>query len=183
MHIVDIVTIVSAIVLALLGFISGFGKALKNLTKGVGGFIISIFVCAAIGGAILGTDVVGSLVGKLNDFFMSKAEILGKIKLAVIVYYILLFIAVQILRIIVVKCICRLLEGDKKSKSENKLLKAINKILGVAFVPAVAMVFLLVALAVLKLIDDVSFVQDMLMEIDGTVLHTLYVNNPIVLSV
>lgn len=177
MNIIDIVTIVAAIVFLLIGFISGFGRSLRHFTGGIVGIIISIFVCASFGGMLLGTELVGGWISSLNDYFSSVAEFLGKMQLAVVIFYIVMFIIVQIVRIIVVKFICRIFEAD------NNVMKVINRVLGVVFVPAVMFMFLLLVFAVLKLFDDTAAIQEMLMKMEGTFLLKLYLNNPIVLHV
>lgn len=176
MNIIDIVTIVAAIVFVLVGFVSGFGRSLRHFTRGIVGVIISVFVCAAFGGMILGIGTVSGWVSSLNDFFASKAEFLGTIHLGMIVFYAIMFVAVQILRVIVVKCICSLFEA------ENKVMRVVNKALGMVFVPAVVFMFLLLVFSVFRLFGDTSFIQDLLVKLEGTFLLKLYEFNPIVLN-
>lgn len=177
MSIIDIGTLIAAIVFVLIGFVSGFGRSLRHFTGGVVGIIISVFVCAAFGGMILGTSLVGGWVGQLNDYFASVSSFLGNIRAGVIVFYIVMFIIVQIIRIIVVKFVSGIFEAD------NKVMKIINKVLGMVFVPAIVCVFVLLVFAVLALFEDTSLIQEMIVKLDGTFLLKLYQNNPIALSV
>lgn len=177
MNIIDIGTIIALIVLVLLGFVLGFGRSLRVFTKGVVGVIISVFVCASFGGMIIGIDVVGEKLAELNAFFTSKAEFLGTIHLETVVFYIVMFLVVQILRIITVKFISGIFEAD------NPVMKGVNKFLGMIFVPAIMCLFLLLVFAVFALFDDTTFVANMLNDMEGTFLLKLYQNNPIVLTV
>ena len=175
MQTVDIVFIAIGVALLILGYIRGFGKSLRTFTSGVFGIVISVFVCVAFGGMILGTPKMTEWVGQLNDILTAKWEFLGKIQAGVIIYYVALFVVTQIVRIIIVKLICGLFEAD------NGVMKVINRILGMIFAPAIAFAFLLLVLAVLKCFEDSAAISNMLAEIDGSILKKLYDINPIVL--
>lgn len=58
MNAIDSVTLIVAIILAGLGLVLGFGRTLKFFTKGIFGFILSIFICASFGGMIAGIPAV-----------------------------------------------------------------------------------------------------------------------------
>lgn len=176
MQTVDIVIIAIGVALLILGYIRGFGKSLKTFTSGVFGVIISVFVCAAFGGMILGTPKMTEWVGQLNDILADKWEFLGKIQAGVIIYYVALFLVTQAVRIVIVKLVCGLFEAD------NRVMKVINRALGMIFAPAVAFAFLLLVLAVLKCFEDSTAISDMLAKIDGSILKKLYDINPIVFS-
>lgn len=175
MQVVDIVFIALGVGLLLIGYIRGFGKSLKTFTGGVIGIIISVFVCAAFGGMVLGIPQMTEWVGQLNEILADKWEFLGKIQAGVIIFYAAMFLAVQLVRIIIVKVICKIFEAD------NTVMKAINKALGLVFAPAIGFAFLLLALAVIKLFGDAEPIQRLLEKIDGSILLKLYEINPIVL--
>ena len=177
MKTIDIVTIAVPVIMAIIGLIAGFGKSLKRFTGGIFGIIISIFVCVAVGGMILGIKPVGELVASLNETLAAKAAFLGKIHAGLIVYYIVLFLVVQILRIIAVKVICGIFEA------KNAVMKTINRILGFIFVPAVTILFVLLVFSVVRNFEDTAFVQDILAKIEGSLLLKVYEWNPIVLNV
>ena len=177
MNIVDIVLLVALIVLVIIGIAAGFGKSLRRFTKGIVGVILSIFICAALGGAVLGIGFIGDAVSNLGARFASMSSLLGKLHLELVVFYVIMFIVVQILRIIIVKFVCKIFSAD------NKAMKITNAVLGAIFVPAVSFVFLLLALAVMSLLSDIGPVREFLTELDGTFLYKLYEINPIVLSV
>lgn len=126
--IADLVAVGVVVVFALLGVLVGFGKGLRFFTKGIFGVIISIFVCYCIGGFIMQLSFVQELLTKFAALWADKEgfffDIIRKIRVEVIVYYIALFIVVQIIRIIIVAIL--------KHVAEAKVLvmKVINKILG-----------------------------------------------------
>ncbi len=175
MSTIDIVTLAIGVLLLVLGYIRGFGKSLKTFCGGIVGIIISIFVCVAFGGMILGTELVTGWVGELNSILGGYAAFLEKIQAGVIIFYIALFLASQLVRIIVLKVVCRIFEA------ENKVMKIINRVLGTIFAPASAFVFLLLVLSVVKLADGSELVTKFTSAIDGSIIHKLYLINPIVL--
>ncbi|MBR1747117.1 MAG: hypothetical protein IJ735_02760 [Clostridia bacterium] len=173
MSMIDIVTIIVAVISALVGFIGGFGKGLKLFTKGVFGIIISVFVTATFAGLVLKIDRVSVWVADITALAAEKWAFFGTINIGLIAYYVVFFLFVQLLRILVVKVICGIFEAD------NKVMKAINRVLGLIFVPAVVLTLVLLVFAVFKIVDETQFVQDIAAKIDGTFLGILYENNPI----
>lgn len=177
MQIADIIFIIVAVALVIMGYLRGFGKSLKTFTGGVVGVIISIFVCVAFGGLILGSELVSGGVSQLNDILAAKWDFLGKIQMAVIIFYIGMFLVVQILRIIIVKVITSIFETD------NKVMNIVNKSLGMIFVPAITFVFLLLVLSVIKVFDMSDGTLNVMAKIEGSFWAKLYEINPIVLHV
>lgn len=176
MNIVDIVTIIVLIFSLILGLARGFGKSLKTFTKGILGTFLSIFVCFSLGGMIANIPFVGEFIIKVNASIAAKAEFLAKLKLGIWVYYLVLFFIIQILRILVVKIIVDIFEND------NKVMHFINKFLGAVFAPAAVFMFVLLALALLKSLEHLSFVQSILTELQDSYLLILYHHNPITLT-
>ena len=164
MNQVDLITVIALLVFALIGFFSGFGRSLRHFTGGIVGIIISVFVCAACGGMVLGTDLVGGWVVQLNAKLGEVASFFEKIQVGVIIFYIAMFLIVQVLRIIVVKFIAALFEAD------NGAMKVVNRVLGAVFVAAVLITFTLLVFAVFKLLDDTSVVMNLLEKIEGSFL-------------
>ena len=173
MNIIDIVTIGVAVVAALVGFIGGFGRGLKIFTKGVFGVIISVFVTAAFAGLFLKIDRVSVWIADITRLAAEKWAFFGTINIGLIAYYVVFFLIVQLIRILVVKVICGIFEAD------NKVMKAINRVLGLIFVPAVVLTLVLLVFAAFKIVDETQFVQDVTAKLDGTFLGVLYANNPI----
>ena len=113
-----------------LGALFGFGNIFKFFTTGIFGIIISIVVCVFIGTAFYGT--CEPLLDKVHDAITANVDnwfcqFLGKLNVQVILYYIILFVVVWLLRFIVVKIIKAI------SQSENKVIKIMNRIMGALF--------------------------------------------------
>lgn len=176
-NVIDLVTIGVAVVSALIGFIIGFGKGLKGFTKGIFGIIISVFVTATFAGMFLKIETVSGWVADITRLAAEKWAFFGTINIGLIAYYAVFFLIVQVLRILVVKVICGIFEAD------NAVMKVINRVLGMIFIPAVVLTLVLLVFAVFKIIDETQFVQDVLAKLDGTFLKVLYDNNPIKLYV
>lgn len=165
---IDAITLIAAIALAMLGFAVGFGRVLKFFTKGVFGVIISVFFCATFGGMIQGIGPVGQWLDSLNTWLGSAWEFLETIHLATIIYYIILFCVMQVLRILIVKFLVAVFE------SELLVIRIVNKILGAVLLVAVVFLLTLLVLACVPL-----FGGDLSAALDGTFLGILYENNPV----
>ena len=138
----DLVAIIIIALSCLLGLWLGFGKALSFFTRGIIGFIISILICYSFGGFFLQIDFVYNFVTGLGQTMSDKGgffEILATIHFEVIVYYVVLFIIVTIMRIMIVKIIKMIVEIN------NVVIKIINKIFGmVIFVGVTILITILV---------------------------------------
>ncbi len=169
---------IAVLVVALgLGALLGLGKWLKFFTSGVFGVIISIIICYFIGGGILQLGFVQELLAKFASLWSDKGgfgySLLTKIHLEVIVYYIVLFVLVQIVRVLLVKIIRKGLEADVKP------IKVVNRLLGAAF--AFAIVFfigLLILWIVAWVGGDTAASWEAYFENSGFV-GALYRHNPI----
>ena len=126
MILADWIALAMVVVFLALGALIGFGKGLKFFTSGIFGIVISVLICALIGTVFLDVGFVGDLLGKLAENW-AHIEFLKTIHLEVITYYVIMFVIVQIARIIVVVVIKQILE------SENILMKIVNKSLGAVF--------------------------------------------------
>ncbi len=162
---------------ALLGLIFGFGKGLRFFTKGFFGFLISIFFCYCLGGLIIKISFVQNLLNMLVEAVTDKGtfcDILLAIRIDIIVYYVTLFIIVQILRIIIVSIISRVFE------IENVFLKVINKVFGMVLFVGVLIVLTMIAFQIICLIGgttEAGFIE----KISGSKLKLdwFYENNPL----
>lgn len=121
-----------------LGALFGFGGIFKFFTTGIFGIIISIAVCVFIGTAFYGT--CEPFLDKIQEAIMSNenwfCQFLGKLNIQVILYYVLMFVVVWLLRFLIVRIIKSI------SQSENKVIKIVNRIMGALF-------FLMILLLVL----------------------------------
>ena len=178
MVIVDLVALGFAVVMALIGALVGFGRGLKFFTKGIFGFIISIFLCYCFGGIIFQLSFVQDLLAKFASLWADKEgvfyDILNKIHAEVIVYYIVLFAVVQILRIIIVRIV--------QSIAEAKLLvmRIINKVFGIVLFLGMAVLLWLVAFQIIQWIGG-GTADNFAQILDGSLFKLDYVfaNNPL----
>lgn len=126
----DFIFIGVAAVVAFLGWLIGFGKTLKFFTSGIFGILISVFVCYCLGGIIMNIGFVSDLLAKLAAVWGGKEgffyEFLTKIRLEIVIYYVVLFVLVQLFRVIIVSALKNIAE------SEAKLMKIINRFFGAA---------------------------------------------------
>lgn len=173
MNEIDSITLIVAIVLAGLGLALGFGRTLRFFTKGIFGFILSVFICASFGGMIAGIPAVAEWIGGLNTKLGESWSFLGTIHLATVIYYIVLFFVVQIVRIIAVKLIAGLFSADVLP------MRIINRVLGMLLMVAAVLLLVLLVFAVMAIFGQTQGVIDFVNKIDGTFLGTLYANNPI----
>ena len=153
MLIADWVVLGLLILFALLGLFLGFSKGLRFITKGFFGFIISIFICYSLGGLIIKIGFVQTLLDKFVALLTDKGtfcDILLAIRIDIIVYYVVLFIIVQILRIIIVKLISKILE------TKNVFLKIINSVLGVAIYIGILVLFAMIVFQVVYMIGGTT---------------------------
>lgn len=151
MILADWIILVLLLIFALLGMLLGFGKGLKIFTGGIFGIAISVFVCYAVGGLIINFGFVQSGLLNMRTALASKhngfCNFLLTIHLDIIVYYVALFIIVQILRIIIVRIIASIAEIN------NIVLIILNKTFGVILFVGV---LTLVTLFVFQLIYVIS---------------------------
>ncbi|MBO5304719.1 MAG: hypothetical protein J6A99_03475 [Clostridia bacterium] len=182
----SIVIVGGLVVSLLLGILLGFGRVLKFLTGGIVGIIISIFVCIMFGGIIANFSLVSELIASGNEYFGEIAEILAKMNVATIIYYIALFFVVQILRIIVVKIIAKMFQPERGTKG-YKVRNVINRTLGVILMGGGWILLVYFVLAVMSLLTDVPTIGDFILkmetEMPNSIFYQLYTHNPIDLSV
>lgn len=156
------------------GMLFGFGKGLKFFTGGIIGIIISIFVCYALGGLIYNIGFVQNGLNSMRTALANKdngfCNFLLKIQIDIIVYYVGLFIAITILRIIIVRVIKSIVEID------NMVVIVLNKTFGVVFFVGtffILMLFVFWIIALFKGGVQPDFVQGSKLKLDW-----LYENNP-----
>lgn len=170
---IDTVTLVVAILIALLGLIAGFGRTLRFFTKGIFGIVISVFVCATFGGMIAGIPAVSEWIASLNAKMGEAWSFLGTIHLATVIYYVVLFFVVQLLRILIVRCIGGVFEIDILP------MRILNKVLGMVLAVAAVLLLVLLVFAIFRSFDGTAFVQDLERNLEGTFLGRLYEGNPV----
>ena len=173
----DWAAIVAVLVVGALGAFLGFGKGLKFFTGGIFGIIISVFVCYCIGGLVLDFKFVQEILNKFTSALTDKngfCDFLLKIRIDLIVYYIVLFIIVQLARILIVYILKHIAE------SNNVVFKVVNRTLGAIFF---LIVFALIALFVFQIIHWIggSTAAGFRLKLEGSAfkLDKLFENNPL----
>lgn len=173
--VINIVFIIGLIVVAILGCFLGFGKSLKITTKGIFGIIISIIVCVMLGGTVKSITAVAEFIENIDTYFAGLWSFLGTIHFGNVIYYLCFFVVVQIIRVVIVKIICKIDETDRKG------LKIASKALGAVYISVFCFSLCLLVLAGMKVFEDSEFVISTLTKIQDSFLITLYINNPIVI--
>jgi len=173
----DWVAIVIVLGVAVLGALWGFGRGLKFFTGGIFGILISIFVCYSIGGLVLKLTFVRELLDKFTGALTDKngfCDFLLKIHIDIVVYYIALFIVVQLARILIVLIFKNVVEIN------NPVFKIINRVLGALFLLAVLVLLTLVVFQIIYWIGG-STAAGFRLKLDGSAfkLDRLFENNPL----
>ena len=112
------------------------------MTGGIVGVAISVFICYCIGGLILDIDAIRNLLGDLAAKW-AHIHWLSVIHLEIIIYYIILFLIVQVARILIVKLIAGMFEA------KLLIMKIINKVGGALLFVGL---FFLLALLIFQII-------------------------------
>ena len=178
MLLADWIAVAVLAVALLLGLIAGFAGGLKFFTGGIFGIIISIIVCYFLYGVVSDWAFVNDLLGKLSGSVASGGnaftDFLVNIHFEAVLLCIIMFVVVQILRIIIVKIIAGVLEIN------NTALKVINKLLGMVLMVAVAFMVGLIAFQIIYWVGGES-AQQVSDAFNGSVLKLdwLYENNPL----
>ncbi|MDR0752364.1 MAG: hypothetical protein LBF12_07290 [Christensenellaceae bacterium] len=170
---VDLSYLVAFIIIALLGLLLGFGKILKIFTSGPFGLIISIIFCAFLGGTLQSVPFIADFITSINQKAIDIASFFQYIKPGIVVYYIVMFLIVQIFRMFVVKLIKTLMEIEKPA------IKLLNRILGLVFSVAFSSAFLLLFFAVVEIFDSTQFGQNIILKLGDGIIRGIYDNNPI----
>lgn len=173
----DYIVIILILASIIFGSAFGFGKGLKWFTSGTFGKIISVVVCYFLFGIVLNWWWVQVLLGKFTALLESSGSwicsFLLSIRIDLIVFALVLFIVVQILRMIVVGIIRSVME------IKNPVIRVINKFFGVLLFAVFAAV---VGLIVFQVIAWVSGADGPFFErLSGSAfgLDYVFANNPL----
>ena len=136
MVLADWIAIGIVVVFIALGALIGFGSGLKFFTSGIFGIII------VVGTVFLEVGFVRDLLDKLAACW-ENVDFLVKIRLDVVIYYIILFVVVQLLRIIIVMIIKHV------TQSKNVIIRIINRTLGAVLFLALGVLLAFLALKII----------------------------------
>ncbi|MCD8040491.1 MAG: hypothetical protein LUF82_03130 [Clostridia bacterium] len=174
----DWIFIAAIVICVVLGMLLGFGKGLKFFTSGIFGIIISAFICYLILGFVLDISFVQNLLADFDEWLYSSGSVgtffadigIGKVVVAVV-----LFIIIQLLRMLVVQILKSIMEID------NKAVKVINSTLGIVFMLAVMFAILLIVFQVFEMIGGETY-DNFLSNLEGSalLLDKLCINNPLI---
>ena len=174
---IDIIIPILLVLTVLGGIIGGFGKVLKFFTKGIFGKIISVFICYFIFGIVLDWPFVQDLLYQLNNSLAANGnwicKILLTIRIDLIVFAIVLFVAVQLLRVLVVGVI------DNVFETENRVIKIIGKVLGVLLALFCTRVVVLIVFQILAWTTGATGPVYEWMKGSVFGIDKLFVNNPL----
>ena len=173
----DIIVLVAFVVFALLGVIVGFGRGLKFFTSGIFGIIISIFVCHLIFWLVLDISFVENLCNKFLAWLYDSGSVgsfFADIHVDYAVLAVVLFILIQIVRIIIVKTVKGVFESDKV------VLRVLNKTFGAVLFVLVLFAIVLVVFQIVAWIGGTT-AENFSAELDGSwfLLDALYEKNPL----
>ena len=150
----DVIAIVAFCVCVLLGSAIGFGKSLRLFTGGTFGRIISVVICYFLFGIVLSWGFVQELLVKFTNALQGNgswwAKALLAIRIDLIVFALVLFIVVQMLRRLVVHLIAGVMESD------NKVISVFNRILGVVFLLVFIIMVTLIVFQIIAWIDGTN---------------------------
>ena len=173
----DVIVLVALLICIVLGAFMGFGKGLRLFTGGVFGRIISVVICYFLFGIVLSWNFVQDLLLKFTTMLAEQdtwiCNLLLQIRIDMIVFGAVLFLAVQILRHLVVHIIAGVFEID------NKAIRIINKILGVVLFLAFAVIFTLIIFQIIAWISgtDGGFYESLQGSVFG--LDKIFTDNPL----
>lgn len=178
MQVIDWIAIGVVLVSVLFGLLFGFGKLLKFFTGGIIGVLISIvvtyFCFGVVSSWIFVRDIMAKLLGAMQNANNPIVDFLIKIGIEKIILAVAIFIAVQILRIIIVKLIKSIVEID------NPVAKTFNRLFGTVFMLAVACMAWLLVFHVIQLVGGET-AANVRVNIEGSVfkLDWVFDRNPL----
>lgn len=161
--------------IALLGFLQGFNRCLKFYFKGFLGWIISVFLCFALGGMILKIPFIERWIESLNQIFVSHVSFLDGWA-ALTIYFIALFIVINIIKLIFTNLLIKFFS------MKNIVIKILNKLIGICFSVVMAFMFMWLIVSVIAMFENGRIVENMytyLGEKGGNLLVSIIKWNPI----
>ena len=172
----DLITLGVIMLTALIGAISGFGNGLKFFARGWLGRIISIIICYFLFGLVLKIPFVQDLLQKFVATLDGEKwylKILKYVRIDMIVFAVVLFFAVQLVKKLVVSLINGLFSIN------TPFIRVLNKLLGVFIYMFLLLLLVLIVFQIAYLIDgaDGAIYQKTHGSLFG--LDKLYLDNPL----
>ena len=172
----ELITLGVIMLTALSGAISGFGNGLKFFARGWLGRIISIIICYFLFGLVLKIPFVQDLLQKFVATLDGETwylKILKYVRIDMIVFAVVLFFAVQLVKKLVVSLINGLFSIN------TPFIRVLNKLLGVFIYLFLLLLLVLIVFQIAYLIDgaDGAIYQNTHGSLFG--LDKLYLDNPL----
>jgi hypothetical protein len=174
----DLVALIIFAVAAILGMVFGFGKMLKFFTSGVFGVIISFIVCYFLYGIVVSwqfaIDLMAKITQSLQDADNGFCNFLISIRIDLVALCVIMFIVVQLLRVIIVAIIKNIAEIDKP------FFIVINKLFGILLTISMVLILTLVVFQVIYLVGGTT-ATNLTEYLSGSIfnLDKLFNNNPL----
>ena len=173
----DVIVLIAFLACLVFGSVIGFGKALRFCAGGTFGRIISVVICYFLFGIVLSWGFVQDLLAKFTATLAEKdtwiLNFLLKIRIDLIVFAIVLFCVVQILRRLVVNIISDVMESD------NKVVSVFNRVLGIVLLTAFVIIVALIVFQIIAWVGgtDGAFYESLNGSAFG--LDKLFADNPL----
>ena len=142
------------VIIAFLGLLQGFNRCLKFYFKGLIGWIITIFLCFALGGLILKIPFVAKWMESLNQVFVNHVKFLAGWG-TLTIYYIALYIVINVIKLIFTNMLIKLFS------MRNIFIKILNKLIGACFAVAMTFILMWLTVAVLEMFQNGRIVENM----------------------
>ncbi len=147
----NIIFILLVLATMLVGYFRGFGKSLKTLSGGIVGIILAGAFCFIFGSSILAIPFIYDLVG---DSIVRK-----------IIYYIVLFVVAQLLRIVIFTIIKNIMEID------NVVINVINRVGGAMLAGALTVISVVALVSTIsRYADTFAFCANILEQLESSFL-------------
>ncbi len=158
------------------GAFLGFGKVLEFVAKGIVGKIVAIIITYTFFGLVLELQFVKELLASLTNFLSQKGAV-GKILLTTRIELVVLAVALYFVARIVLKMLTKIVSAIMDA--DNKIMRLVNKTLGMALSLAFVTIMVLLVFQILFLVSgtDGAVYQALTESFLG--LDKLYVNNPL----
>ncbi|MCL1945060.1 MAG: hypothetical protein FWF56_04570 [Firmicutes bacterium] len=173
-----IVSIYAIILLAMVfvfGYYMGMGKVLQVYKSGIFGIAINICLAIMFGGLIRGIPQVQDLLNNIQVELGNRFEILRNIPLETIIFYVLFFLALTIIKIFLINFF------KIHDNSKVFVLRFVSRLCGafanVLFFVGLALIFF----ALLHYFKDTIVYDTIVQGIKESWVEWLFVNNPIIL--
>ena len=173
----DLIVLIAFIACLFIGSAFGFGKVLGWVTGGIAGKIIAVVVCYFIYGIVLDWGFVRALMEKLVITLQEDGSFICKVLLAIridmIAFFAVLFVAVLALRKLAVKLIDRVMDSD------NKVIRVTSRGLGAILLTTFAAIVMLVIFQLIAWVYglDGAFYESLQGSAFG--LDAVFINNPL----